>query len=135
MDDLKLSRAEISIDGAEGIAFWVCSLPDNDEMIPIMIKDVPILIDYLKKLRMVKMVNLGDKVKDEVSGFTGIAVSCHSYLNGCNRITVQPAIDKDKKLPKSATFDEPQLKVMKTKVVKLGSKLTGGTNKYMDEGR
>lgn len=80
-------------------------------------------------------VTLGDKVKDKVSGFTGIAVSCHSYLNGCNRITVQPAIDKEKRLPDSATFDEPQLEIITKKKIKQGSKLTGGPSKYIDEGR
>ena len=81
------------------------------------------------------MVNLGDKVKDTVSNFTGIAVSCHTYLNGCNRITVQPSVDKNKKLPESQTFDEPQLKVLIAGKVKEGSKDTGGPDRYMDEGR
>lgn len=82
------------------------------------------------------MVNLGDKVKDKVSGFSGIATARHSYLNGCNRITVQPSyIVKEAKLPESCTFDEPQLKVLKSKVVPQGSKLTGGPDKFMDEGR
>lgn len=81
------------------------------------------------------MVNLGDKVKDTVSGFIGIVVSEHNYLNGCKRVTVQPAIDKDKKLPESQTFDEPQLKVLIKEKVKEGSKITGGPDKYMDEGR
>ena len=82
------------------------------------------------------MITLGDKVKDTVSGFTGIAVSRHSYLNGCDRISVQPAYKlKEGKLPDSCTFDEPQLKILKSSVVPQGSKLTGGPDKYMDEGR
>lgn len=36
------------------------------------------------------MINLGDEVQDTVTGFQGIAVSRHVYLQGCDRITIQP---------------------------------------------
>ena len=82
------------------------------------------------------MVNLGDKVKDTVSGFVGVAVSRHSYLNGCDRVSVQPAANnKTGKLEGSQTFDEPQLKVLKKQGFLQGLRLTGGPAKYMDEGR
>lgn len=57
------------------------------------------------------MVDLGDSVADTVSGFRGIAVSRHSYLYGATRITVQPLVNGEGKLPDAETFDEPQLKV------------------------
>jgi ribosomal protein L14 len=81
------------------------------------------------------MVNLGDLVKDSVSGFKGIAVSRHSYLQGCDRISIQPPIDKNGKHPESVTFDEPQLIIIKKEKIKIGQKITGGVDKYMDEGR
>jgi len=91
---------------------------------------------YLIKQNENKRITLGDKVKDLVSGFTGIATARHTYLNRCDRVTVQPAyISKEGKLPGSCTFDEPQLKVLKAKVVAQGSKLTGGPDKFIDEGR
>ena len=79
------------------------------------------------------MIKLGDKVKDTVSGFIGIATAKHSYLQGCDRISVQPSIDKDGKLPEVQAFDEPQLKVLKAKKVirKKGSK-PGGPMPYKD---
>ena len=80
-------------------------------------------------------IALGDKVKDTISGFIGVAVSFHDYLNGCRRISIQPPITKDKKLPEAATFDEPQLEIVKPKKVPKGSTKTGGPDKYMDEGR
>jgi hypothetical protein len=80
------------------------------------------------------MIDLGSEVKDSVSGFTGIAVSKHSYLNGCTRITVQPKVDKDGKLPDPQTFDEPQLKVISDKKIK-GKNDTGGPEKYSDNRR
>jgi len=81
------------------------------------------------------VVKLGDKVKDSVSGFKGIAVSRHAYLNGCDRISIQPAVNKKGEILESQTFDEPQLKVMQKKVIKLGDRTVGGPSKFMDEGR
>ena len=54
-------------------------------------------------------IALGDTVKDSVSGFVGVAVAKTEWLNGCTRWTVQPPVDKEGKLPETATFDEPQL--------------------------
>ena len=82
------------------------------------------------------MVNLGDEVIDRVSGFQGVAASRHIYLNGCDRVTVQPPCDKDGKLPKEHTFDELQLEMVKSGVaVEEKEKETGGPDKFMDEGR
>ena len=82
-------------------------------------------------------VKLGDEVKDKVSGFTGVIVSQHDYLNGCTRFTIQPPIDKDSKLPKCETFDEPQLELVKKEaaVAETGNNKTGGPEKYEDKGR
>ncbi|MBW2605922.1 MAG: hypothetical protein JRE28_16700 [Deltaproteobacteria bacterium] len=60
------------------------------------------------------MVKLGDRVKDVISGFTGIAVAETKWLHGCCRICVQPPVDKDGKHQENQTFDEPQLEVLKT---------------------
>ena len=77
------------------------------------------------------MIELGTEVRDVVSGFTGIATAKHTYLNGCARITVQPVIDKEKKLPEAQTFDEPQLEIVSKKKIK-GKNDTGGPEKYSD---
>ena len=79
------------------------------------------------------MINLADKVKDIVTGFTGIVTSRHEYLNGCARLNVQPKINKDGTLPKSATFDEPQLEIKKRGYVKIGPKDIGGPEKEMPD--
>lgn len=81
------------------------------------------------------MVNLGDKVKDTLSGFTGVAVSSHHYLHGCTRITVQPEVKEDGTLPETQTFDEPQLEVVVTEAVRQGSRKNGGPSRYEDDGR
>ena len=52
------------------------------------------------------MINLGDKVKDTISGFTGIAVSRITYLQGCNRVGVQSPVKKNAKPEDPQYFDE-----------------------------
>ena len=72
-------------------------------------------------------IQLGDKVKDPITGITGIAVARTNWLHGCNRITVQPeGCDKEKKPFESYTTDEPQLIIVLPKKVKKGSAKTGG---------
>lgn len=84
---------------------------------------------------MLRIVECGDRVKEMVSGFVGIAIARHEYLNGCTRLTIQPPVNKDGKLPKDETFDEPQLKVTKRAAVKIGPRDTGGPERYMPKPR
>ena len=63
------------------------------------------------------VVNLGDRVRDRVSGFEGIADSFHVYLQGCRRIGIQPRVGKDGKMEPAVVFDEPNLEVLEEKVV------------------
>jgi len=78
---------------------------------------------------------LGDEVMDEITGFRGVIVSEHNYLYGCTRMTVQPLIDKDGKLPESITFDIDQLKILKQKKHLQGNTSVGGPEKYMPQAR
>ena len=82
-----------------------------------------------------KEAKLGDKVKDKVSGFKGIVVSAHNYLNGCTRLTVQPKMKKDGTLPNNECFDAPQLIVLKEEQHSRGNITTGGPSKYEDKDR
>jgi len=86
-------------------------------------------------LRRFKMVGLGDKVRDTVSGFKGIITGKHDYLQGCSRMTVQPEVDKDGKLPEAQSFDEPQLELITPRKELQGKKNTGGPMPYIDNGR
>jgi hypothetical protein len=84
------------------------------------------------------MVNLGDKVKDVVTGLTGIAVSKTHYLQGCARIAVQPQELKDGKPVEPSWFDEPQLEVIEVGAVKpksAESEKSGGPAYLVDPGR
>lgn len=81
-------------------------------------------------------IKLGQKVRDVVTGFEGVAVCRISWLNGCQRISVQPKATREKKgdaqsIPDSKTFDEEELEVLDDQPLNLpGSKAlaaqTGG---------
>lgn len=57
-------------------------------------------------------VELGDRVKDRITGLTGIAVGKTEWLYGCTRILIQPEETKDGKQVDTSYIDEPQLVVV-----------------------
>lgn len=71
-------------------------------------------------------IELGDLVKDTVTGFQGVAIGRTEWLHGCERIIVQPKVGKDGKLGENGQFDEPQLDVVKAKVSAKGNPKKGG---------
>lgn len=74
-----------------------------------------------------KTVELGDVVKDLVSGFKGVAICASTWLNGCVRWTLQPeGITKDGASKASETFDIQQLVVVSKKRIAPGVLQTGG---------
>lgn len=55
-------------------------------------------------------VKLGQKVKDSISGFEGIAIARAEWLYGCIRVNVAPNhLNKDGNYISSQWIDEPQL--------------------------
>lgn len=75
-------------------------------------------------------INLGDKVKDSVTGFTGIAVARTTWLHGCDRITIQPeGLTKEGKVHDNHTFDEMQLVIVKVGTIKSTREGAGKTKK------
>lgn len=79
-------------------------------------------------------ISPGDKVRDMISDFEGIVVATHSYLEGCMRVTVQPKVTKDMKLPEAQTFDAPSLEVLKKGAIKRKAvkEDPGGPEKHTD---
>lgn len=57
-------------------------------------------------------IRLGSKVKDSLTGFTGIAIARTKWLHGCARVTIQPQDLKEGKIQDSETFDETRLEVI-----------------------
>lgn len=57
-------------------------------------------------------IELGSKVRDSVTGFTGIAMGRSTFMTGCDRIGIQPPVGDDGKLPEAQWFDEPLVDVL-----------------------
>lgn len=73
--------------------------------------------------------DLGDRVKDSITGFAGIVIARTEYLNGCARYQLQcETLDKDGKPQEWQSFDEMQLKLLKPHVA-TGQQVTGGPQK------
>lgn len=56
-------------------------------------------------------IELGQEVRDTITGLKGVAVLRISYLYGCERIGVQPKEVKEGKPAEIVYIDEPQLVV------------------------
>ena len=82
-----------------------------------------------------KAMNLGDKVKDPITGYWGIAYCRITYLQGCDRIGIQaPMVQEKGKLPEVSELyyvDEPQLEIIsKGKKKKSKVDLLGGPSGF-----
>lgn len=82
-------------------------------------------------------VTLGDKVKDSITQFEGIAVCRSEWLHGCVRINVlSEVLDKDNKFVEH-NFDEAQLEIIEhgAKAPKLYNepRPPGGPNRYEEK--
>lgn len=52
---------------------------------------------------------LGDRVKDRVSGLVGIITTRTEHLNGCRQYGINPGVDKDGKMIEGWNIDGEQL--------------------------
>jgi hypothetical protein len=57
-------------------------------------------------------IRLGQKVRDSVTGFTGIAVSRCEYLNGCTHYGIAPKVGSDGKAPDSVYYDWQRIEIL-----------------------
>jgi hypothetical protein len=58
------------------------------------------------------MIQLGDKAKDKITGFTGVAVAKTEYLTGCTRVSLQSQELHEGKPVDWQSFDEDQLELI-----------------------
>ena len=72
------------------------------------------------------MIELGEKVRDQISKFEGIVIGVTEFLNGCTRVGVQSTVLKDGTPIDVEWFDEPQLEEVQKAVINCGPKNTGG---------
>ena len=71
-------------------------------------------------------IQLGDKVRDKHSGFTGTAVARTEFINGCIQINVLPKCDKQNTIPEELSIDEGCLEVISTKKKTIKKTKNGG---------
>jgi len=57
-------------------------------------------------------IKLGQRVRDKVTGFTGIAVAECKYINGCIQFHVSPPVDKEGNERKDQWIDNVQLEIV-----------------------
>lgn len=72
------------------------------------------------------MIQLGDKIKDRITGLTGIAISKIEYLNGCVQYGVCPKLKKGATEIVTWTIDKDQLIVIEKKNKPKLTKAPGG---------
>ena len=58
------------------------------------------------------MIELGQYVRDEVTGFEGVATARVEYLNGCIQYCVRPRVNKDGEMQEAHYIDDVQLVVV-----------------------
>jgi hypothetical protein len=61
-------------------------------------------------------IQLGDRVRDRITGFEGIVIGITDWLYQCRRPIVQPAGLHDGKTIESQSFDEDQLEIVEAGV-------------------
>lgn len=81
---------------------------------------------------MSKEIKLGDKVKDSVTGFKGIAIAITEHLHGCKQIAIKPeGMDKDGKTYSAESFDLPQIELIEAKKVERKTDTGGPKPMYL----
>ena len=58
------------------------------------------------------MIELGQRVRDKVTGFEGIATTRVEYLNGCIQYCVKPPMIEPGKMPEGEYIDDMQLEII-----------------------
>lgn len=78
------------------------------------------------------MIQLGQKVRDKITGFEGTATSKVEYINGCIQFGIKP-ISTDGKMPNTEYIDDQQLEVI-DEGVSITQRPTGGERKDTPKG-
>lgn len=72
------------------------------------------------------MANLGDKVRDKISGFEGIVFGRIEYLFGCVQLDVVSQTERNDGKPASVWFDEGRVIVLEENAIDKVEVVTGG---------
>ena len=75
------------------------------------------------------MFQFGQKCKDQITGFEGVAIGHVCYISGCNQVLLAPPINKDGNKRDAEWFDEQRLVQTSKKVIVLDNSRTPGFDK------
>lgn len=74
------------------------------------------------------VIELGQKVKDRITGFEGVVTGRCAYISGCDQALVTPPVDKEGKHVEAHWFDVQRLQVLPDRVITLDNGLTLGAD-------
>jgi len=77
-------------------------------------------------LKTTNGIDLGDEVRDVVTGFVGVATGCVFYLTGCTQFLLTPAVSDTNTASDGRWFDSDRVVVLKKNAVKLATKVANG---------
>lgn len=77
-------------------------------------------------------IQLGSKVRDDITGFEGIVTGRADYITGCRQYLITPKGTKTKRND-SSWFDEDRLRVLSVKKVSFPNKNDGGPVEFATE--
>jgi len=61
----------------------------------------------------------GDKVKEKITGFTGIITGVSFYITGCNQYLLTPPVKDDGSSGEAQWYDEGRLEIVKSDAVQV----------------
>lgn len=70
-------------------------------------------------------INLGDKARDTLTGFTGIVTARGDYLTGCAQVHLLPESPDANDLKDGHWFDIERVEVVQTSAVEIARRPTG----------
>lgn len=65
------------------------------------------------------MIEFGQTVKEQITGFKGVITGRCEYITGCAQCLVQPPVRKDGTRIEAVWFDEPRLIVIDKKKISI----------------
>lgn len=77
-----------------------------------------------------RRVNIGDRVRNRVTGFEGVVTGRTEYITGCARLIVQPQGMKDGKSYDSEYVDEPMADLLQAGALSPVPTQNGGPSLY-----
>lgn len=71
-------------------------------------------------------IKLGVRVKDRITGFSGIVTGRCEYITGCTQVLVAPPVKEDGSFHDSRWFDEQRMEVIDATPLELDNGTTAG---------